>query len=122
MAIDVRTLSRTPLGVTGHTLTGEVSNSKTMVTGDLDITTYTASGEPLVASDFGLTNIDALFVEVLDVDGTVASTSQIFNANYDRTNELFLLWDGNAGVTVAGSNAQLRFIAFGDSAHGPALT
>ena len=122
MAIDVRTLSRTPLHETGRTLAGAVSNTKTMITGDIDITTYTASGEPLVATDLGLTNIDALFVEVLDVDGTVGSAAQIFNANYDRTNELFLLWDGNGGVTVAGSNAQMRFIAFGDSAAVPELT
>ena len=122
MAIDVRTLTRTPLHETGRTAAGAVSNTKTMVTGDIDITVYTASGEPLVATDFGLTVIDALFVEVLDVDGTVASTAQIFNATYDRTNELFLLWDGNTGAVVAGSNAQLRFLAFGDSAAVPELT
>ena len=122
MAIDVRTLSRTPLALSGRDASGNVSNTKTMVTGDIDITTYTTSGEPLAAVDLGLTVIDALFIEVLDVDGTVASASQIFNVTYDRTNELFLLWDGNGAVTVAGSNAQVRFLAFGDSAAAPDLT
>lgn len=122
MAIDVRTLSRTPLALSGRTSTGAVSNTKTMVTGDIDITTYTANGEPLAAADFGLTVIDAVFFEVLDSDGTVASVSQIFNITYDRTNELLLIWDSNGGVTVTTSNAQVRFLAFGDSAAAPELT
>lgn len=122
MAIDVRTLSRTTLHETGRTASGAVSNTKTMVTGDLDITTYTASGEPIVAADFGLTVIDAIFFEVLDSDGTVTSVSQLINITYDRTNELLLIWDGNAGVTVTGSNAQARFLAFGDSSTAPELT
>ena len=122
MAIDVRTLSHTPLALTGRTAGGAVSNTKTMVTGDIDITTYTASGEPLAAVDLGLTVIDALFFEVLDSDGTVASVSQIFNITYDRTNELLLIWDSNDAATVTGSNAQVRFLAFGDSAAAPDLT
>ena len=122
MAIDVRIRSRTPLSVSGYNSAGGVVNTKTMVQGDLDITTYTTSGEPLVARDFGLTVIDALFVDILDVDGTVIATNQIPIANYDRTNELLLIWDGNGGVTVAGSNAQLRFLVFGDSAAAPDLT
>ena len=122
MAIDVRTLSRTPLALTGRTAAGAVSNTKTMVTGDIDITTYTSAGEPLVAVDLGLTVIDAIFFEVLDSDGTVTSVSQLINITYDRTNELLLIWDGNGGVTVTGSNAQVRFLAFGDSAAAPDLT
>lgn len=122
MAIDVRTLSHTPLALTGRTAAGAVSNNKAMVTGDIDITTYTASGEPLLAVDLGLTVIDALFFEVLDSDGTVASVSQIFNITYDRTNELLLIWDSNDAATVTGSNAQVRFLAFGDSAAAPDLT
>ena len=122
MAIDVRVRSRTPLMVSGHDVNGAVVNNKTMVQGDLDITTYTTSGEPIVPRDFGLTVIDALFIDILDVDGGVSSTSSILIGNYDRTNELLLLWDGNGGVTVAGSNAQVRFLAFGDSAAAPDLT
>ena len=122
MAIDVRVRSRTPLMVSGHDVNGAVVNNKTMVQGDLDITTYTTSGEPIVPKDFGLTVIDALFIDILDVDGGVSSTSSILIGNYDRTNELLLLWDGNGGVTVAGSNAQVRFLAFGDSAAAPDLT
>ena len=122
MAIDVRIRVRTPLAVSGHNSAGAVVNNKTMVQGDLDITTYTSAGEPLVARDFGLTVIDAIFIDILDVDGGVISPSSILIGNYDRTNELLLLWDGNGGVTVAGSNAQVRFLVFGDSATAPDLT
>ncbi len=122
MAIDVRVRSRTSLLGSGHTVTGATVNTKTMVQGDLDITTYTTAGEPLVPRDFGLTVIDAIFIDVLDVDGGVIATTSVIIGDYDRTNELLLLWDGNAGVTVAGSNAQLRFLVFGDSAAAPDLT
>lgn len=122
MAIDVRVRSRTSLLGSGRTSTGAVVNNKTMVQGDLDITTYTGSGEPLVPRDFGLTVIDAIFIDILDVDGGVIATDSILVGNYDRTNELLLLWDGNTGVVVAGSNAQLRFLVFGDSAAAPDLT
>ena len=122
MAIDVRTLSHTPLQETGRTATGAVSNTKTMVTGDIDITVYTADGEPVTPTDLGLTTIDAIFFEVLDVDGTVAATNQIFNVTYDFTAEQILLWDGNGGVTPADTDAQVRFLAFGDSAAAPELT
>ena len=52
----------------------------------------------------------------------MTSVSQLINITYDRTNELLLIWDGNGGVTVTGSNAQARFLAFGDSSTAPELT
>ncbi len=122
MAIDVRVRARTPLAVSGFTSTGAVSNTKTMIQGDIDITVYTADGEPVTPRDLGLENIDALFLSVVDVDGTVASVSQVTNAVYDHTAEQILLWDGNTGDTIAGSNGQVRFLAFGDSAAAPELT
>ena len=122
MAIDVRVRSRTALLGSGHDVNGATVNNKTMVQGDLDITTYTTAGEPLVPRDFGLTVIDAIFIDVLDVDGTVIATNSIIIGAYDRTLQLLLLWDGNAGTAVAGSNAQLRFLVFGDSATAPDLT
>ncbi len=122
MAIDVRIRSRSTLPASGHTAAGVVSNRKVMVQGDVDITTYTTAGEPIVPRDFGLTVIDALFIDVIDVDGTVSATDSVIQVTYDHTNELLILWDGNAGVTVAGSNAQVRFLVFGDSAAAPELT
>ncbi len=122
MAIDVRTLTRTPLALSGRTRAGAVSNTKTMVQGDIDITVYTSEGEPLVAADLGLTTIDFITFEILDVDGTVGSVSTRLVATYDYTAEQILLWDGNVGAVVAGNSGQVRFLAFGDSAAAPELT
>ncbi len=124
MAIDVRTLSHTPLTVGGFTLTGVVSNAKTMVTGDIDITgtSYTASGEPLTPKDLGLDTIDFITFDIVDVDGTVAAVNQHMRATYDFTAEQLLLWDGNVAASEADDGGQVRFIAFGDSAAAPELT
>ena len=122
MAIDVRTLSRTPLLECGHKLDGVVSNTKTMVTGDIDITTYTGGGEPVTAADIGLETIDFITFDILDVDGTVASVSQHMRAAYDYGAGQIVLHDGNVGAAESTANAQVRFIAFGDSAAAPELT
>jgi len=123
MAIDVRTLVRLPLTGSGFTLTGQVSNRKTMVVGDVDITgSYSASGEPLTPTDLGLENIDFIGFDILDVDGTVASATQHMRANYDYTANQVLLFDGTEGATEANTTGQFRFIAFGDSIAAPELT
>lgn len=124
MAIDVRTLSRTPLAGSGRTLAGAVSNTKTMVTGDIDITgtSYSAGGEPLTPRDLGLLTIDFITFDILDVDGTVAAAAQHMRATYDFTAEQLLLWDGNTADTEANNGGQVRFVAFGDSADAPELT
>jgi hypothetical protein len=95
-----------------------------MVTGDIDITgtSYTASGEPLTPADLGLTTIDFITFEILDVDGTVAGVAQHMRATYDFTAEQLLLWDGNVAATEADDGGQVRFVAFGDSAAAPELT
>ncbi len=121
MAIDVTIRSHTSLHQGGYTATGAASNSKSVVVGNIDITAYTASGEPLTAKDLGLLTIDGIYVTVLDVDGNVPTATNIHNLGYDHTSELLLLFDGNAGTTDATSNAEVRFVAFGDSARAPAL-
>ncbi|KKL45798.1 hypothetical protein LCGC14_2352000 [marine sediment metagenome] len=121
MAIDVRIRSITALTSGGKTIGGVASNEKAMVVGDIDITTYTSGGELINAPDLGLTSIDGLHVSVVDVDGTVPSATQICGWGYDRALSLLLLVDGSGGVTDAGSNAQVRFVAFGDTASAPKL-
>lgn len=122
MAIDVRIRSITALTSGGKDIGGNASNDKAMVVGDIDITTYTASGELVSAAALGLRTIDTLHISVVDVDGTVASATQILGWGYDRATDLLLLLDGNGGVTDAGSNAQVRFVATGNTAAAPNLT
>ncbi len=121
MAIDVTIRSHTALHQGGFGATGAASNRKSVVVGDIDITTYTASGEPLVPKDLGLTTIDGLFLSIVDVDGTLPTATNIHNGGYDHTGELIVLFDGSAGTADAGTDAQVRFVAFGDSARAPAL-
>jgi hypothetical protein len=121
MAIDVRVRSHTSLPRGGFNAVGAASNSKAIVTGDIDITSYTASGEPIVAADLELINIDALHVSVLDVDGALPTATNIHNWGYDYAGGLLLLFDGAGGVTDAGTSGQVRFVALGDSALGPEL-
>lgn len=122
MAIDVTIRSITALAGGGKTIGGAASNRKAMVVGDIDITTYTSAGEPISPNDLGLTTVDGFHVSVVDVDGTVASATQILGWGFDRGTDLLLLVDGSGGVTDAGTDAQVRFVAFGDLAAAPELT
>lgn len=121
MAIDVTIRSITALATGGKNIGGAASNRKAMVVGDIDITTYTSGGEPVSPNDLGLVSIDGFHVSVVDVDGTVASATQILGWGFDRGTDLLLLVDGSGGVTDAGSNGQVRFVAFGDLAAAPQL-
>ncbi len=122
MAIDVRVLGRSRVLQGGVTTAGVAKNDKELVWGDMDITVYTAAGEPVVAQDFGMTTIDAIFISVLDVDGSAPTTTSVHLANYDYTAELLLLWDSDNPVAVAGTSGQVKFLVFGDSASAPELT
>lgn len=126
MAIDVRTFYRGALAgqrhaAGGHTSSGAAANAKTVVIGDINITTYTADGEPVTAADFGLETLDCVLLEVVTVDTATADTSVVHVVNYDYSAQQILCWDGANGTTVAGSTARVRFAAFGDSAT-PELT
>ncbi len=121
MAIDVTIRSHTALLGGGYGATGAASNRKTVVVGDINITTYTASGEPVFPKDLGLTAIDGLFLTVLDVDGNVPTATNIHSVGYAHVTGLILLYDGSAGTTDATTDAQVRFVAFGDSARAPNL-
>lgn len=125
MAIDVRTFYRGSLAGQGLASGGVDSagaseNNKIVVVGDINITTYTAGGEPVTAADLGLDSLDCILLSPVAVDNLATGlpgTSNILVANYDYTNEQVLLWDGAAGTTVAGSLGRVRFAAFGN---GPA--
>lgn len=120
MAFDVTTRYRGTLhgsaAAGGHTSSGAASNSKVVVVGAIDITSYTAGGEPVLPADLGLTNLDCILLEVVDVDGSVATTTNIHKANYEYGANLVICWDGAAFATVPGTSAIVRFAAFGDVA------
>ena len=121
MAIDVRIRSITSLAGGGKTIGGTAVAKKGIVVGDIDITSYTASGELVSATDLGLTQIDGLHISIVDVDGTVPAAGQICGWGYDRATDLLLLVDGAGGVTDAGTSGQVRFVATGDLATSPEL-
>jgi hypothetical protein len=119
MAIDVRIRSITSLAGGGKTFGGTAVAKKGIVVGDIDITTYTSSGELIKPADLGLTQIDGLHISIMDVDGTVPAAAQICGWGYDRATDKLLLVDGAGGVTDCDSNAQVRFVATGDLATTP---
>ena len=121
MAIDVTIRSHTVLLQGGYNAVGVAGTTKSVVVGDIDIITYTASGEPLIPKDLGLTTIDGLYLSVVDIDSALPTATILHNVGYDHTGELILLYDGAAGVTDADTDAQVRFVAFGDSARAPIL-
>ena len=128
MAFDVTTRYRGTLAGTtaagGHTSTGASSNSKTVVVGDINITTYTAGGEPVLPADLGLESLDCILLEVVSVDvaaGVGATATNIHKVNYEYGANLVICWDGAAFATVPATSARVRFAAFGDVAT-PELT
>ncbi len=121
MAIDVRTYYRGTLSgqggaAGGRDSAGAARNSKIVVIGEVDITTYTAAGEPCTAADLGLESLDCILLQAVNVDGALAQGNVIHNINYDYTAQQILLWDGSAGTTEAGTSGVVRFAAFGDAA------
>lgn len=125
MAIDIVTRFKgvLPHGATGGVdSSGGAQNAKTVVVGRMDITSYTAGGEPVTASQLGLRNLDCILLNVEDVDGAVATTTNIHLATYDYTAEQVLAWDGADFAVIPGASAVVRFAAFGDSAEAPELT
>ena len=124
MAIDIVTRFRgvLPWGATGgRDSAGNPANNKTVVVGRMDITSYTTGGESVTAANLGLRNLDCILLNVEDVDGSVATTTNIHSATYDHTNQLVLAWDGAAFATIPGTSAVVRFAAFGDGIE-PELT
>jgi hypothetical protein len=78
-----------------------------IVTADVDITEYTALGEPLAASDLGMKRLDSL----------VVSPNENFQyiVSYDYTGEKIRAVVPNTGVEVAGAVdvGVLRAVAVG---------
>jgi hypothetical protein len=127
MAADVKITFRGFLqGVGGHTTAGVSKSNKVLVTGEFNVTSYTASGEPLSAADLGLSTIDSLTFDVRTVNdaATVPASGAIPMAAYDQTGSRVIInIDHGADTAVTtGQDAVLKFIAIGDSAQVADLT
>lgn len=107
-----------PLGA-GHNVDGSVSNDKVIVGGQINITSYTASGEPLRPHDLGLSTIDYIGLDARSVNDAVTEpvASAMILAGYDDVQQLLVIvgdHDGNTPV-VTGEDANVRFLAVGSA-------
>ncbi len=118
MAFDVKTRIRGSLdgwgAAGGRTSSGGAASSKIVVVGEINITSYTGGGEPITAADLGLTNLDCILLEVVNVDSSLATATNNTKITYDYTAEQVLAWDGDFD-TVPGTSVLCRFAAFGDA-------
>jgi len=98
---------------------GGAVNNKVIVAGEIDVTSYTASGEPLAPKDIGLTNIDYIGFDVRSVNDAVTepASGAIPMAAYDDVLDLLIInIDHGADTAVTtGEDANVRFIAVGDA-------
>ncbi len=124
MAFDLRVQGRITLGggMGGFSTTGAAKNQKVLVWGEIDITTYTAAGEPVTAADFGLSTVDFVQISPNTVDTAQASTDLPQIGNYDYIAQQVVVHDGDGVINECGSACQVKFIALGDSALAPELT
>jgi len=126
MAKSVKVRGRFTVPGQGADSNGVPQQDKTIVIGELDITSYTALGEPLSAADLGLETIDAVMFDVRTVNNaaTVPASGAIPMAAYDQTGARVIVnIDHGADTAVTtGEAASLNFVAFGNSALQATLT
>ncbi len=120
MAFNIKTLSRFTVPGGGYTTAGVAKNNKTVVIGQMSITSYTTGGEVVSPASVGLDAID--FLTALDIR-TVnnaatepAATAIPLSAYIQSTNKLLIIIDHDTNTEVnSGEAASLRFLAVGDS-------
>lgn len=126
MAKTVKVLSRTTKNKGGFDSNGVAKQDKVEVSGIINVSSYTANGEPLSAADVGLATIDTIHFDVESVNnaGTVPVATAIPLAAYDRTGARVIIVSDHGTDTpvVTGEAAVVRFVATGDSAHVAELT
>lgn len=114
MAKTVQILGRTYLPGPGWTTSGVPKQGKTMTWGHVNISSYTAGGEPLTPNDVGLTTVDFLQANVVSVAGTEIGTVEA-SAVYQYTSQELVVFEAAANE-VDTEAAVCRFFAVGDSA------
>jgi hypothetical protein len=129
---DVKIRFRSFLPGGGFDSSGNPTQGKMRVVGEIDVTAYEGGGgAPLSAQDLGLTTIDSISLRVSDENnGDMSATagggqSYIRSVSYTKSVGFFYLFnrdaDGQAAV-VDNATETLEFDAFGESAHDVELT
>ena len=118
MASDVRVRFRSFLPGAGFDSAGNAKQGKTRVVGRINVTSY-VSGEPLVASDIGLSNIDHITMRVEDETGD-QNASTYRQVLYVKTlGEFYINKIDRTGVTdqhAPAATEVIEFDPFGGSA------
>jgi len=119
MAKSVKTFKKSRVESGGFNSSGNAQNNKLEVVGELNITAYTAAGEPLTPSDVGLSTIDFIDFDVRSVNdaATVPVATAIPLAAYDQTGQrvIIIIDHGTDTPVTTGEAAVVRFRAVGDS-------
>ena len=120
MAIDVKTRFKSFLPGAGRDASGDPKQGKTRVVGQIAVTSYSGEGgEPLSATDIGLSTIDAITLRVEDAmhgDSTGTEREVLFTKS---TGHFYLHTVDAAGAktqVAAAATENIEFDAFGDSA------
>lgn len=122
MARTIQILSRTNLPSSGYTQGGVAKTYKSIVTGRINVTSYTTGGEAFSPNDMGLEAVDVVNFYVESANATAPAGAALLSANWTRTTNL-LIANVAANTEVTNTNAAvIRFVAFGDSVAAPDLT
>lgn len=120
MAKNVNTRFRSFLPGAGFDSSGSPKQGKTRVVGVINVTSYAGeNGEPLVARDLGLTNIDTVNLRVADAQAG-DSTGVLRLVTYTKSTGHFYLYTqvaaGDRTQVAAAATETVEFDAMGDSA------
>ena len=118
MAKTVQILVRHRPNVGGFNIAGTPKQGKTMVWGQITISSYAdvTTGEPLSPNDLGLTTVDYMHANVVSVQGTAIVNVEA-NTVYLYGTGALLVFEAAGDTLDAADTAVLRFFAVGDSAN-----
>ena len=130
MASDIKVRFKSFLPGGGYDSSGNAKQGKTRVVGEIDVTSYSGQGgEPLSATDLGLSTIDAISLRNADeASGNLGGTGEAFRREviYTKSTGHFYLFNvDGAGAwddLAAAQTETLEFVAEGDSAADVELT
>ena len=107
-------------GAPGYDASGNPKQGKVRVVGEFDITSYTAAGEPLKLRKLGLSVVDNITFEAVEI---LPTATVLTMHRYDRTNEkVFCYAVDTAGASgdelipaaTSGDLGRIGFVAYGD--------
>lgn len=99
----------------GIDVNGINKQGKRIVWGQIIISSYSTNGITFTALDFGMTNVDAAFFQVLDDNGSDVANNNNAGANWRRDDDLLEIYtDGNSQLDSTHSGV-VGYLAVGDS-------